>query len=402
VKPLPGPESNAIFVLLIAAFFLLIWWLRSAKRIVVQIVAACVAFLPAMLFGFATVNRYYGYYQTWGAISADFGGTGNLAPLPNLGPSSSAKLDTILGRIVDLRTARAQGVTVRLPVPGVRSGIARQVLIFLPPQYFQAAYASYRFPVIELMHGWPGRPQDWVNVLHVPAVMNSLVAAHLARPAVLVMPDVNGAPRLWSEQCLNQVGGQQDATYLALDVPAYVAGRLRVQPPGPAWGISGYSEGGFCTANLALRYPSRYGYAGVMSGYFTPLNYNLNAGRLVPPFRGIVSLWLHNNPMWLVRNWTPFVRLPNFWLSAARDDRVAYKALASFGLLLRQHQPAVPVFIVGSGGHTARTWRAATPRMLMWMTPQLASVTAPAQLNPALPRPGPPSELARPSSLGTR
>jgi hypothetical protein len=167
--------------------------------------------------------------------------------------------------------------------------------------------------------------------------MDSLVAAHLARPAVLVMPDVNGAPRLWSEQCLNQVGGQQDATY-----------------------------------------------------------------RPVPPFRGIVSLWLHNNPMWLVRNWTPHVRLPSCWLSAARDNGGDYRALASFGLLLRLHQPAVPVFIVGSGGHTARTWRAATPRMLMWMTPLLASVTAPAQLNPALPRPGPPSELARPSSLGTR
>jgi len=401
VKPLPGPESNVIFVLLLAAFFLLIWWLRSAKRIVVQIVAACVAFLPAMLFGFATVNRYYGYYQTWGAISADFGGTGNLAPLPNLGPSSSAKLDTILGRIVDLRTAKAQGVTVRLPVPGARSGITRQTLIFLPPQYFQPGYASYRFPVIELMHGWPGQPQDWINVLHVTAVMDSLVTAHLARPAVLVMPDVNGAPRLWSEQCLNQVGGQQDATYLALDVPAYVASRLRVQPPGPAWGISGYSEGGFCAANLALRYPSRYGYAGVMSGYFTPLN-NVNAGRPVPPFRGIVSLWLHNNPMWLVRNWTPHVRLPSFWLSAARDNGGDYRALASFGLLLRLHQPAVPAFIVGNGGHTARTWRAAMPRMLMWMTPLLANVTAPAQLNPALPRPGPPSELARPSPLGTR
>jgi hypothetical protein len=387
VKSLLGPESNAIFVLLIAVFFLLIWWVRSAERIVVQIVAACVAFLPAMLFGFATVNRYYGYYQTWGAIAADFGGTGNLAPLPNLGPSSSARLDTILGRIVDLRTARAQGVTVRLPVPGARSGITRQVLIFLPPQYFQAAYASYRFPAIELMHGWPGRPQDWINVLHVTANMDSLVAAHVARPAVLVMPDVNGAPRLWSEQCLNQVGGQQDDTYLALDVPAYIASRLRVQLPGPAWGISGYSEGGFCAANLALRYPSRYGYAGVMSGYFTPLN-NVNAGRPVPPFRGIVSLWLHNNPMWLVRNWTPYVPLPGFWLSAARDDRTAYRALASFGLLLRQHQPAVSVFIVGSGGHTARTWRVATPRMLIWMTPLLASVRARDQPNPARP-PGP-------------
>ena len=95
------------------------------------------------------------------------------------------------------------------------------------------------------------------------------------------MPEVNG-PRRWSGQCLNQTGGQQDATYLARDVPAYVAARLWVVPPGPGWGIAGYSAGGFCAANLALGYPRRCGAAAVMSGYFTPVD-NINAGRPLEP-----------------------------------------------------------------------------------------------------------------------
>src|SRR5256886_11378141 len=52
---------------------------------------------------------------------------------------------------------------------------------------------------------------------------------------------------------------------LAVDLPAQVARMLRVSRPGPAWAVAGYSEGGFCAANMALRYPHRYGFAGVRS-----------------------------------------------------------------------------------------------------------------------------------------
>ena len=33
---------------------------------VLRIIAACLAFIPAMAFGVAAVNKYYDYYQTWG------------------------------------------------------------------------------------------------------------------------------------------------------------------------------------------------------------------------------------------------------------------------------------------------------------------------------------------------
>ena len=33
---------------------------------------AFAAFLPAMAFGVLAVNKYYGYYQTWGAAINDF------------------------------------------------------------------------------------------------------------------------------------------------------------------------------------------------------------------------------------------------------------------------------------------------------------------------------------------
>ena len=64
--------------------------------------------------------------------------------------------------------------------------------MFLPPQYFWPGYQRYRFPAIELIHGFPGTPQDWITVLGVNSMLDTLVSQHLARPAVLVMPDANG------------------------------------------------------------------------------------------------------------------------------------------------------------------------------------------------------------------
>ena len=61
-------------------------------------------------------------------------------------------------------------------------------------------------------------------------MMQELISTGQAKPAVLVMPDANGG-RAISLQCLNQFHGPQDATYLAEDLPAYIAQELRVQAP---------------------------------------------------------------------------------------------------------------------------------------------------------------------------
>ena len=130
--------------------------------------------------------------------------------------------------------------------------------VYLPPQYFQKPYAHYKFPVIELLHGSPGNPQAWVDVMDVIPTFLSLLEAHPSDAAVLVMPDTDGGQQ-YSLQCLNEPGGIQDMTFVAQDVPDYIARLVRVQPPGPAWGLAGYSEGGYCAANIALQDPAATG-----------------------------------------------------------------------------------------------------------------------------------------------
>jgi enterochelin esterase-like enzyme len=369
------PQSLVLFILLIAAFACLMWWLVITPKLAVRLIAVCLSFVMAMAFGVLAVNRYFGYYASWGAAIADFSNQS-----PNSGPEISAG-SLLVGnqsaafdqRTVYLKLAVQQGYTLRLTVSGQLSHISRTVYVYLPPEYFQSAYLHYRFPVIELIHGEPGAAQDWINVVGVEVTLNDLIQRGLAKPVVLVMPDANGGNGI-SLQCLNQVRGPQDLTYLAEDVPKVIAHVLRVQPPGAGWGVAGFSEGGFCAVNMALRYRYLYSFAASMSGYFKPYPNKLaNPSRLVSPFGGSRLLRVHNTPIDEVRDLAPGAHLPLFWLGAGLDDKAGVSNAEYFAQELQLHQANVPLDLTPKGGHTMGTWHAEVPPMLAWMTTGLAA-----------------------------
>jgi enterochelin esterase-like enzyme len=380
---LPEPQSTAFFLLLIVVFAGLMWWMAVAKQVVFRILAACLAFLPAMAFGVAAVNKYYDYYQNWNSVISDVTGQDNQATeVPSTDTQSGAALSTFLGSSsVDQAVAAQFGYTAHLDVTGQITHITRSVYVYLPPQYFQPAYRNYRFPAIELLHGFPGTPQDWITVVGVTSMMQELISTGQAKPAVLVMPDANGG-RTISLQCLNQYKGPEDATYLAVDLPNYISQRLRVQPPGQAWGIAGYSEGGFCAANLGLKYGDRFGFSGVLSGYFVPLD-NQFGNRMVSPFGGNTNLRLDNTPDHLVLALPPGTKIPQFWLGVGAADYSDYQSAQVFEQLVQTRQPGVVLKVVSGGGHTMFTWRSLMPPLLEWMTPQLAQAASAEQARQA-------------------
>ena len=374
---MPEPQSTAFFLLMMAVFGALMWWLAVARQLVFRVLAACLAFLPAMTFGIAAVNKYYDYYQNWNAAISDLtGSSAQAAELPDAAGGGVVRFGSLLGSNIDTALAQQDGYTVRLTVRGAASHLTRAVYVYLPAQYFRSAYRGYRFPVIELIHGFPGQPQDWITVIGVNTILKSLISAGKAQPAVLVMPDASGN-RAVSLQCLNQVNGPQDATFLARDVPDYISRILRVQPPGRAWGIAGYSEGGFCAANLGLQYGSRYGYAGVLSGYFKPYDNQLgHPPRLVSPFGRNLALRHRNTPVDLLESMGPGTPVPQFWLGTGALDHADTKNAEIFGQLVQSRQPGVTLRVVPGGGHTMFTWRALMAPMLEWMTPRLTTAAA--------------------------
>ncbi|GLY87821.1 alpha/beta hydrolase [Actinoallomurus iriomotensis] len=362
-----GPQGFAVFAVLLVLFAAALFWLTRVRHVALKVVAGVLAFPPAMMFGVALVNDFYGYYDSWDDAWRDLTNQApaSVARVPDL----DGRLDQVLREAVRERQARKNGFAMETTLPGPQSRIIRQGVIYLPPQYFQKPYAAERFPVVELIHGSPGTPGDYEGRLKISGMLRKLIAQHKARPVVLVIPDADGGLDR-STQCLNTVHGEQDETYLATDVPNDVAGRLRVQRPGPAWGIAGFSEGGFCAANLALRHPDRYGAAAALSGYFEPLRTN-RLPRAVDPFAGDRSLRAANSPLKILARAVPPTPLPRFWVmsgNAAQTDMVQAQAFMD---LVKQYQPQAPFLVIKGGQHNYVAWRAAFPKMFTWVTAQI-------------------------------
>ena len=386
------PQGAGFFLLLMVIFAALIVWVALAKQVVFRVLAACLAFVPAVAFGIASVNKFYDYYQAWGGMISDLTGQGasNIPKYAVAGAASNKRFDKDIGRVTSTAEDAQVGYLFQTTIVGQRSRLARNVYVYLPPQYFQKAYAHYKFPAIELLHGSPGNPQAWLSVLDVIPTYLSLLEAHPSDAAVLVMPDTDGGQQ-YGLQCLNNPGGIQDMTFVAQDVPDYLARFVRVQAPGPAWGVAGYSEGGYCAANIAMQEPGRFGAAGIMSGYFAPIQSQVPTGNkpggkpvTVNVFAGHPPLQLINSPSAYITKVPLAVRLPAFWLAAGVQDKQDVSAAANFrqlvqtrllvqNRLLLQNRPVnAPFIVVPGGGHQGSVWRAALGPMLAWMTPQLA------------------------------
>ena len=370
------PQGAGFFLLLMVVFGGLLVWVALARQLVFRVLAACLAFLPAMVFGVAAVNRYYDYYQTWGGMINDLTsqGAGNLPKYAAGGKGTNKQFDKNIGRVTSQAEDAQVGYLFQTSVTGARTHLTRDVLVYLPPQYFQKSFRHYKFPVIELLHGSPGGPRAWVDVMGVIPTFLSLLGTHPDDAAVLVMPDTDGSPR-YGLQCLNNPGGIQDMTFVARDVPDAIARIARVQPPGRAWGVAGYSEGGYCAANIGLQVPKGYGAVGVLSGYFAPIRSQVPAGNkpggrplTVNVFLGHPGLRLINTP----RNYATRVpvndELPAFWLAAGAEDTEDVLAAQDFRQVLQTRMVYVPLMVVPGGGHQASVWRAALGPMLSWMT----------------------------------
>ena len=389
------PQGAGFFLFLMVVFAALIVWVALAKQTVFRVLAACLAFLPAMVFGIASVNKFYDYYQTWGGMVSDLTGQGasSIPKYAVAGGASHKQFDKDIGRVTSTAEDAQVGYLFQTTVTGLRTRLVRDVYVYLPPQYFQKAYAHYKFPVIELLHGSPGNPETWISVLDVIPTFLSLLEAHPSDASVLVMPDTDGGQQ-YGLQCLNNPGGIQDMTFVAEDLPDYISRFVRVQPPGRAWGVAGYSEGGFCAANIALQEPARFGAAGVISGYFAPIQSQVPAGNkpggkpyTTNVFAGHPAQQLVNTPSAFITKVPLGVQLPAFWFAAGAEDKADVSGAAGFRQqllarelleereLLRPGQP-VPFMIVPNGGHTGNVWRAALGPMLAWMTPQLATQAA--------------------------
>ena len=343
------PDSRLLAGLLVTGSAALLVAGARLRPLAVRIACGGLAILVAMTAGIALVNDYYGYYRTWAELRADFGG--------GIGA---------LGTDASVSTSPAGAGTLSwVDLPGSRSGYNRRGLVYLPPQYRQPQYAHVRFPVVELFHGTPGSPRAWQTLLRISQVADQLLARHLIGPMVLVMPAING-PGHDFQDCVDGPGVHDD-TYLSTDVRADVSSGYRVSTDPYEWGLAGYSSGGYCAADLALRHRTMFGAAAVLEGYFRAAD-----GPAGQALHGSKDLEAANSPLYLAEKLQPGRGpVPAFWVAAGTLDGSGY-ALATAFVAALDRVEQVPYDREYDTAHTVSAWARVLPAALTWLWQQLA------------------------------
>jgi pimeloyl-ACP methyl ester carboxylesterase len=230
-----------------------------------------------------------------------------------------------------------------------------------------------------MFNGYPGKPSNFPRLLKLGSVMDQEIAADRMPPAIVAIPTVYEHR---SSECVDAAnGGERDETYLAVDVPADIASGFRTAT-GRAFGALGYSEGGFCAANLGLHHPDRYAAVVSLSGYFT-------AGIIPKTVRYLYgrskSARDQNSPLWWVEHRRPTG--PSLLLMSSAGDPGAVAEARRLRDAARRFAPRLTVVapLLPQGGHNFNTWLRAFPACLDFLGDNLPSPLAPALTLPLMP-----------------
>ncbi len=270
-----------------------------------------------------------------------------------------------------LAAAGGHGVVVRITVPDTNSHVGTfSAEVYLPAAYASPAFAHRRFPVVELVAGSPGTPQTWTSSLHVARILDREIADGRTDPLIAVMPTAAVDGRR-DTQCVDIVGGPAVDTYLSQDVRDAVLADFRADPSRDAWGVMGYSSGGFCASNLAMRHPDLYTAAVSIAGYDHPAH-DSQTGNLFGHDSSAQNL---NTPIWRALHLPP-PDVSLLLMTSAEDPETARDATA---LAAAARAPlAVSTVALRHGGHNFEVWRAEEPVAFAWLSARLTPPLAPA------------------------
>jgi enterochelin esterase-like enzyme len=343
-----SPDSLAVQVItlvatLAAAVATAVGWDRLTGRArMLRPVAVAVCLATAAAAGFVAVDRTFEFYGTW---SEAFG----LA-------SADAHAAT-----TDQHAGGEHSQVVSFTVHGQASHIDLPAYAYLPPGY---DINARRLPVVEALDGFPGSPRVWLRSLLGPAMLDQEIAAHRIPPTVVVFPAQTQTAKRDLE-CVDAVGGPLMDTFLTVDVPNAVEHQFRVRTDAAGWGLIGYSTGGFCAVNLAMRHPNRYAAAASLSGYFSAIT-DRTTGDL---YRGSPKTREENSPLWRLTS-MPVPPLA-LYLATARDDRPGYMQLRRFAATARPPL-RLTIATIPVGGHSRKVWRQMEGPAFDWLASWLA------------------------------
>lgn len=255
---------------------------------------------------------------------------------------------------------RGSGIVTRVDIPGPRSGfVARPAFVYLPPAYLTSPRAE--LPVLVLMAGQPGAPEDWLYGGQLAARLDAYAAAHAGLAPVVVVVDQLGDP-LRNPLCLDSALGRVQ-TYLARDVPAWIRATLQVNPDTATWAVGGLSNGGTCALQLAVNAPEVYRTFLDISGEAEP-SLGDHAATVAAAFGGDEAAFAAVNPLDVLA----VRRFPDTagYLVAGAQDGVYGPAAPRVLAACRAAGMDVALHVL-PGGHTFEVWGPGLSGALPWL-----------------------------------
>ncbi|WP_018348127.1 alpha/beta hydrolase [Longispora albida] len=349
-RPFPDPLPWA--VVLWIGVLLLALTIAAARRRMLPLLAV----VPVLALCALQINSFFAYYPT---SRAALGLQTRTSPLPPGGrPLVTAPPGTALADVWQAPAGLpARGSLSSVAIPGTVSGFrARPGLVYVPPAYLTEPRAQ--LPVLILLAGQPGEPMNWITSGQVPAMIDAFAAAHRGLAPIVVIPDDLGST-LANPLCVDSKLGNVE-TYLKTDVPQWIAGNL--QSAGVK-AIGGFSHGGTCALQLAVRAPDVYPVFLDISGQREP-TLGSRAETVARAFGGDAAAFAAVNPLDVLKTKQFTASAGTFVVGSGDHEylpqmREAFAAAKAAGMDVRfQELP---------GGHDWSVWHPALERNLPWL-----------------------------------
>lgn len=225
------------------------WWRRVAAVAAVPLSALSAGLM---------LNFWVGYFPTvqtaWGQLTG--------GPLP--GQTDRATVAKMLAE----QDVPVRGKVVPVNIPATISKFKhRGELVYLPPAYF-ASNPPPALPVVMMIGGQFNTPADWIRAGTAVDTIDEFAARHGGNAPVFIFADSGGAFNN-DTGCVNGPRGNA-GDYLTKDIVPYMISNFGVSDDPANWGLVGWSSGGTCAVNMAVKYPDLFSAFVNIDGDFAP------------------------------------------------------------------------------------------------------------------------------------
>lgn len=258
--------------------------------------------------------------------------------------------------LVAAMAARAQTVSrdLRFSYPAATLGRSRDVRVHLPASYAAGSASGERYPVVYLLHGFPGGSGDWLARAHAGEIADSLAASGAIPEVILVCPDGNHGffgRSLWTDRWDESF---PLARSFVEDLVPWVDATFRTRANAADRAIIGLSDG--ATGGLALlrTHPGSFSaWAGHSGDYQLTMGFGMR-GIVGPDPEGSARLQALS-PLRTIHSRADVPENVRLYLDCGRDDediednRQLHARLDSLGIAHTWHE--------FGGSHTWDYWR---------------------------------------------